>query len=110
MKCGEQVPHNVSFLFVDDLADALYFLMQQYNEPGHINVGTGTDMSIKALAEELKKLTGFTGEINFDTTKPDGTPRKLLDITRLAALGWTATTAFKEGLQKAYDSFKQLHG
>lgn len=98
------------FLFVDDLADALYFLMQQYNEPGHINVGTGTDMSIKALAEELKKLTGFTGEINFDTTKPDGTPRKLLDITRLAALGWTATTAFKEGLQKAYDSFKQLHG
>ena len=95
------------FLFVDDLADALYFLMQEYNEAGHINVGTGADLSIEALAMLIKKVTGFTGNIKYDATKPDGTPRKVLDPGKLNQLGWKAATALEDGLVKAYADFVQ---
>ena len=94
------------FLYVDDLSDAIYFLMMQYNEPGHINIGTGVDMTVSELAVAIKKLTGFTGEITFDTTKPDGTPRKLMDVSRMEKLGWKASTSLEEGLEKAYATFK----
>ena len=97
-------------MFVDDLADAVIFLMNQYNEPGHINIGTGIDMSVSELSETIKELTGYQGEIRFDTTKPDGTPRKLLDTTKLNGMGWKASIPFEEGLQKTYASFKQVHG
>ena len=95
------------FLFVDDLADALYFLMQEYNEAGHINVGTGADLSIEALAMLIKKVTGFTGNIKYDATKPDGTPRKVLDPGKLNQLGWKAATSLEDGLVKAYGDFVQ---
>ncbi len=94
------------FLYVEDLADACYFLMQNYNEAGHINVGTGIDASILSLAETIKKITGYSGEIKFDATKPDGTPRKLMDVGKLNSLGWKYSTSIKDGLSKAYDDFK----
>ena len=93
------------FLYVDDLADALYLLMQKYDEPGHINIGTGEDLSIEALAQVIKKVSGFKGEIKFDSTQPDGTPRKVLDVRKLNALGWKASTSLEEGLAKAYADF-----
>ena len=95
------------FLYVNDLADALLFIMQQYNEPGHINIGTGKDISIRELAETVKKITGFEGEIRYDHSKPDGTPRKLMDTGKLNGLGWSSTTSFEDGLTKAYADFKQ---
>ncbi|RYG58148.1 MAG: GDP-L-fucose synthase [Alphaproteobacteria bacterium] len=76
------------FLFADDLAEACFFLMESYNEPDPINVGLGTDLTIKELAYLIKSIVGFEGEINFDFTKPDGTPRKLMDVTKLHAKGW----------------------
>ncbi len=94
------------FLYVDDLATACYFLMQEYNEPGHINAGTGEDISIAGLALTIKKITGYTGDIKFDSTKPDGTPRKILDVSKLNQLGWKASTTLENGLQKAYADFK----
>jgi GDP-L-fucose synthase len=93
------------FLHVDDLADACYFLMQTYNEPGLINIGVGEDVSIKELAELIKQLTGFTGDISFDPTKPDGTPRKLMDVSKLHSLGWKASINLKEGLQRVYHEY-----
>ena len=93
------------FLYVDDLADALFFLMQHYNEAGHINAGTGEDLSIEALSQLIKSITGFGGEIKFNHTKPDGTPRKVLDVSRLHALGWSASTPLEDGLKKAYQDF-----
>ena len=93
------------FLYVDDLADAVYMLMQNYNEPGHINIGTGEDLSIEALAQVIKKVSGFQGEIKFDSSKPDGTLRKVLDVSRLNELGWKATTSLEDGLVKAYEDF-----
>ena len=98
------------FLYVDDLTDAVLFLMDHYNEAGHINIGTGADLSISELAEVIKKLTGYNGKIIFDPTKPDGTPRKLMDVTKLATMGWKAAIPFETGLQKAYESFKQHFG
>ena len=98
------------FLYVDDLTDAVLFLMDHYNEAGHINIGTGVDLSISELAEAIKKLTGYHGKIIFDPTKPDGTPRKLMDVTKLATIGWKAAIPFETGLQKAYESFKQHFG
>ena len=95
------------FLYVNDLADALLFIMQQYNEPGHINIGTGKDISVRELAETVKKITGFEGEIRYDHSKPDGTPRKLMDTGKLNGLGWSSTTSFEDGLTKAYADFKQ---
>lgn len=95
------------FLYVDDLADALLFLMQHYNEPSFVNVGTGEEISIKDLALTIKAVVGYEGELVFDTTKPDGTPRKLLDVSRLKEAGWQAKTGLKEGIEQTYDWFLQ---
>ena len=97
------------FLFVDDLADALHFLMQHFNEPGHINVGTGEDITIGNLAETIKKITGYPGQIKYDNSKPDGTPRKLMDVSKINDLGWKATTKLENGLEKAYADFIHQH-
>ena len=89
------------FLFADDLADACFMLMQTYNEPGLINIGSGEDLSIKELAQLIKQVIGFTGDLKFDTSKPDGTPRKLMDHTKIKNLGWSAQTHLREGIEKA---------
>ncbi|MHA1222236.1 MAG: GDP-L-fucose synthase [Candidatus Heimdallarchaeaceae archaeon] len=93
------------FLYVDDLADACLFLMNNYSDSDIINVGTGMDISIKELAQLIKDIVGFKGEIIFNTTKPDGTPRKLLDVTKLNKLGWTSKTSLREGIKKTYNWF-----
>jgi GDP-L-fucose synthase len=93
------------FLHVDDLADACAFLLQLGNPPDLINVGTGTDVTIKELTEIVAKVTGFQGRIVWDASKPDGTPRKLMDVSRLTALGWKARTALRDGVAKTYASF-----
>ncbi len=88
------------FLNVDDLADACYFLMQNYDEKGFVNIGTGEDISIKDLALLVKELSGYKGELRFDTSKPDGTPRKLMDVSYLKNLGWKAKITLREGISK----------
>jgi GDP-L-fucose synthase len=93
------------FLYVDDLADACLFLMNYYSGNEPINVGTGEDISIRELAELVREVVGYTGEIAYDTTKPDGTPRKLLDVSRLNGLGWRAITPLKEGIERTYAWF-----
>lgn len=93
------------FLYADDLADACTFLMEHYNDMQHINIGTGVDITIKELAETIQKVTGYSGEIIFDTTKPDGTPRKLLDVSKLHNLGWKHSIELEEGLHLAYSAF-----
>lgn len=93
------------FMFVDDLADACYFLMQNYNEKLFMNVGTVEEISIKDLAYLVKDVTGFQGSIKLDNTKPDGSPRKLMDCSRLHSLGWKHTTSLKKGLHMAYEFF-----
>ena len=90
------------FLYVDDLADALVFMMKHYSDEPHRNVGTGTDISIRELAELVAKVAGWQGEFIYDRSKPDGTPRKVMDVFKLAALGWTAKTPLEEGFRKAY--------
>jgi len=94
------------FLYVDDLAAACLFLMENYDGKLFVNIGTGTDLSIKNLAELIKEVVGFEGSIDFDATKPDGTPRKLMDVTRLSEMGWQSTISLKEGLKKTYQFFK----
>ncbi len=91
------------FLYVDDMADACCFLMENYDEPEIINIGTGKDISIADLAMLIKKVVGFAGEIVYDNSRPDGTPKKLIDVTRLTKLGWTSSTSLKEGIRKTYD-------
>lgn len=93
------------FLYVDDLAEACYFLMENYNDPGAINVGTGSDITIEDLAHLVKKIVGFEGNIVFDTSKPDGTPKKQLNVSKINQLGWKATTDLETGIRKAYSSF-----
>ena len=93
------------FLYVDDLADALVFLMERYSEEQTINVGTGTDMTISELAAAIADVVGYRGQFVYNTARPDGMPRKLMDVSRLAALGWTAKTPFREGMAQAYDWF-----
>ncbi|HVM87602.1 MAG TPA: GDP-L-fucose synthase [Puia sp.] len=93
------------FLHADDLADACFFLMQHYNEPGLINVGVGEDISIIDLAILIRKIVGFTGNIEHDLSKPDGTPRKLMDVGKLHAMGWKAKTQLEEGITKVYHDF-----
>lgn len=93
------------FLYSDDLADACLYLMNTYSGNEIVNIGVGEDIAIKELAEKVKATVGYTGKIQFDTTKPDGTPRKLVDVTRLNSLGWKANTALDEGLKKAYQWF-----
>lgn len=93
------------FLHVDDLADACVFLMQNYAEPSHINVGTGEDVAIKELAEMVRRIVHPRATIVWDSTKPDGAPRKLLDVSRLQALGWRHRIALGEGIESTYDWF-----
>lgn len=90
------------FLYVDDLADALIFLMNNYSGESHVNVGTGEDLEIQELAQIVKEVVGYTGEIKNDLTKPDGTPRKLLDVSVLNSLGWKYKTQLKNGIEKIY--------
>ena len=92
-------------MHVNDLAEACLFLMEKYDEPGFINIGTGKDLTIKELALLIKEITGFKGELKFDSTKPDGTPRKLLDVSRINRLGWTARIDLKEGIREVYESY-----
>lgn len=91
------------FLFVDDLAEALVFLINEYSGEEHVNVGTGTDVSIKELAELICKVVGYNGKIVFDTSKPDGTPKKLLDVSKINSLGWKAKVSLEEGIRKTYE-------
>jgi GDP-L-fucose synthase len=93
------------FLHVDDLADACALLLRLASPPDWINVGTGSDITIKELTETVAAVTGFKGRIAWDATKPDGTPRKLLDVSRLAGLGWRAKIALREGIERTYASF-----
>ena len=100
------------FMYVDDLADAIFYLMEKIEakdlyEQGltHINIGTGEDLTIAALAERIKKIVGFSGDIVYDSSKPDGTPRKLLDVSRLHNLGWQHKTSLEEGIAKTYKWF-----
>lgn len=95
------------FLHVDDLADACYYLMQTYNEEGLVNIGTGTDVSILELAQLIKEIVGYEGTIEHDLTKPDGTPRKLMDVSKLAAAGWTARITLAEGIASVYADLKE---
>ncbi|RPD45517.1 GDP-L-fucose synthase [Paracnuella aquatica] len=95
------------FLHADDLADACYYLMENYNEPGLVNIGVGDDISIGELAQMVKEVVGFEGSLVFDTSKPDGTPRKLMDVSKLHAKGWKAKTDLKEGVTKVYK--QQFH-
>jgi GDP-L-fucose synthase len=91
------------FLYVDDCADAVVHILKHYSGERHLNVGTGTDVTIRELAETVKRVVGFEGELAWDTTKPDGTPRKLMDVSRIQALGWRARTDLEAGLAKTYD-------
>ena len=91
------------FLYVDDCADALVHLLAHYSGERHVNIGTGQDVTIRELAETIASVVGYRGAFRYDTTKPDGTPRKLLDVSRLRELGWTATTTLRDGLAKTYD-------
>ncbi|MEJ2717654.1 MAG: GDP-L-fucose synthase [Deltaproteobacteria bacterium] len=93
------------FLHVDDLADACLFLMEAYDSSDLINIGTGTDITIGELALMMKEIVGFSGEIRFNPAMPDGTPRKLLDVSRMTALGWQASTPLREGLAMTYEWF-----
>ncbi len=95
------------FLYVDDLADASLFLMKNYSGSGPVNIGTGRDISIRDLALMVKKITGFQGGIVFDNSKPDGTPRKLLDVSLLNSMGWQAMTGLEEGIRLTYEWYMQ---
>ena len=98
---GSGAPRR-EFLHADDMADACVFLMKNYNDEGLINIGVGEDLSIKELAEMIKDIVGYKGEIVFDTSKPDGTPRKLMDVSKLSLLGWKAGIPLHEGISKVY--------
>jgi len=95
------------FLYVDDLAESLLFLMNNYDGDQFVNIGVGKDISIQELAELIKEIVGFEGEIVNDTSKPDGTPRKLLDVSKINNMGWKAQTSLEEGIRKTYKWFKE---
>lgn len=97
------------FLHTDDFADACILLMQQYSGKEFVNIGYGEDITIKDLAHLIKKITGFNGEIIFDTSKPDGTPRKLMDVSKLSKLGWKPKISLEEGIESVYEEFKLNH-
>ena len=97
------------FLYVDDMADACVFLMEQGVGSDLYNVGTGSDVTIRTLAETVMAVVGFEGDIVFDRGQPDGTPRKLLDVSRMRDLGWTASTTLQDGITKAYASYLSTH-
>ena len=90
------------FLFADDMADGLVFLMKNYSGEEHVNVGTGKDMTVLELAQTIAKVAGWQGRFSFDASKPDGTPRKVMDVSRLAAMGWTAKTPLDSAMRAAY--------
>jgi GDP-L-fucose synthase len=90
------------FMHVDDLADACYFLMENYNQKEFVNIGVGEDLSILELAQMIKEITGFDGQIVHDFSKPDGTPRKIMDVSRLTEMGWRAKINLKEGITSVY--------
>jgi GDP-L-fucose synthase len=96
------------FLHADDLAEACLFLMENYNESELVNIGTGEDVTIKNLAALVKQIIGFQGEIVWDTSKPDGTPRKLMDVSQLHGLGWHHKIALEDGIKLAYQDFLKL--
>ena len=98
---GSGTPRR-EFLHADDMADACVFLMKNYSEPGLINIGIGEDLSIKELSEMIKEITGYNGKIVFDSSNPDGTPRKLMDVTKLSSLGWNASIQLYDGIRKVY--------
>jgi GDP-L-fucose synthase len=98
------------FLYVEDLADALVHLMVRYSDASHVNVGTGTDVTIAELAQTIARVVGWQGRFRYDPSKPDGMPRKLLDVSKLAALGWRATTPLEEGLKRAYAAYLDALG
>ena len=93
------------FLHVDDLADACFFLLQNYDEEMFVNIGTGEDLTIKALAEMIKEIVGYAGELKWNTEKPDGTPRKLMDVSRLHNMGWKHRIGLREGITSVYTEF-----
>lgn len=93
------------FMHVDDLADACLFLIENFDEPGFINVGTGVELSIRKLAERIAEVVGYKGRLTFDVSKPDGTPRKLMDMSRIHSLGWKHRIDLETGLRNAYQSF-----
>jgi len=96
------------FLHADDLADAVLFLMQTYDEPGLINIGTGNDISILELANLVKDIVGFEGDIEFDSSKPDGTPRKLLNVDKLSKLGWQSKIELRQGISEVYSEVQNM--
>jgi GDP-L-fucose synthase len=93
------------FLFVDDLADGLVFLMKNYSDEAHVNVGTGKEMTIRELAERIGRVAGWDGHFTFNTTKPDGAPRKVMDVSKMTAMGWTAKTPFDEAMAATYGRY-----
>jgi GDP-L-fucose synthase len=93
------------FLYVDDLADACLFLMQHYDDGEIVNVGVGEDLSIEELALLIRDIAGYEGELRFDRSKPDGTPRKLLDVTKLRSMGWKARVSLREGITRTWDEY-----
>ena len=95
------------FLYVDDLAEACYICMQNYDESEHINVGTGEDVTIKELAETISDIIGFSGGFNWDTSKPNGTPRKVLNVDKIKSLGWGPVTNLRDGILKTYQWYLQ---
>jgi GDP-L-fucose synthase len=97
------------FLHADDLAAACFYLMETYNEPGLVNIGTGEDITIKDLALLVKEIVGYNGTIEHDLTKPDGTPRKLMDVQKLNNLGWKASIELREGIEKVYREFEEQY-
>ena len=105
---GTGMPRR-EFLHADDLADACYFLMQQYNEPGFVNIGVGDDITIKDLGLLIKNVVGYSGNIDHDLSKPEGTPRKLMDVQKLHNLGWKAKIGLQEGIESVYKEFSQLY-
>lgn len=96
------------FLHCDDMADACIFLMEHYDSPEIINIGTGQDISIKELANVIKEIVGYDGKLNFDLSKPDGMPRKVVDVSKLSSLGWKAKISFKDGISETYQEFLKL--
>jgi GDP-L-fucose synthase len=102
---GSGTPRR-EFLHVDDLAKAVLFLLENYDEPQHLNVGVGEDLTIRELAETVAGVVGYEGELLWDTSKPDGTPRKLLDVTRINELGWKAETRLGDGIRSTYEWFR----
>ena len=101
---GSGTPRR-EFMYVDDLADALIFLLKHYSGEEHVNIGTGLDVTIRELAETVARVVGVSGKLRFDSSKPDGTPRKLLDSGKMKALGWSSTTSLEDGLSKTYRWF-----